>query len=172
MQKLNQKAKDSSKVGGAAGADGVSGTSQQHEAAQPAPGGGEPGVVRLGRHGGLPRTLFEELFGSDSEWSDSEDDVPPSEGAAHGSDDRSSRGAATPAAPRAAPRPMGRSSPGASPGPDLPDLPDDPWLRIIELLADNAGLRAGKMLRQMARVSRVFAQAAREHPDNNLPSVG
>ena len=29
-------------------------------------------------------------------------------------------------------------------------------------------LRAAKMLRKTARVSRIFAQHAREHPDNNI----
>ena len=46
-------------------------------------------------------------------------------------------------------------------------LPDDLWMMIIETIAEQHGLRAGKELRKQARVSRVFATAARDHPDNN-----
>ena len=50
-----------------------------------------------------------------------------------------------------------------------PQLPDDIWLSIIAINVVCHGLRAAKALRKQARVSSVFARAAREHPDNNAP---
>ena len=50
-----------------------------------------------------------------------------------------------------------------------PQLPDDIWLSIIAINVACHGLRAAKALRKQARVSSVFARAAREHPDNNAP---
>ena len=49
-------------------------------------------------------------------------------------------------------------------------LPDDIWLSIIAINVELDGLRAAKSLRKQARVSTVFARAARDHPDNNVPA--
>ena len=48
-------------------------------------------------------------------------------------------------------------------------MPDDTWLFIIRSIVQSHGLRAAKELRKVGRVSRVFALAARAHPDNNPP---
>lgn len=46
------------------------------------------------------------------------------------------------------------------------ELPDDIWLQIIKVIEVANGLRAAKVLRKTARVSRIFAHVARTHPDN------
>jgi hypothetical protein len=43
-------------------------------------------------------------------------------------------------------------------------------LLIIRAIVQSNGLRAAKELRKVGRVSSVFAQAARSHPDNNPPN--
>ena len=48
-------------------------------------------------------------------------------------------------------------------------LPDEMWDIIIAVFAAGHGIRAAKELRRVARVSRVFASAARTHPDNCSP---
>ena len=48
------------------------------------------------------------------------------------------------------------------------ELSEDLWEVVIEHMCQMHGLRAAKMLRKTARVSRIFAQHAREHPDNNI----
>ena len=55
--------------------------------------------------------------------------------------------------------------------PQQPELPDDFLNMIIDQTVQDSGLCAGKKLRLFARVNRLFAQAAREHPDNNVPSA-
>lgn len=49
--------------------------------------------------------------------------------------------------------------------------PDDVVLKIIDYVKKDSGLRAGKELRKKARVSHLFADAARAHPDNNIPNA-
>ena len=49
-------------------------------------------------------------------------------------------------------------------------LPDDIWQQIIELAVPADGLYAAKRLNKLAILSTVFARAAREHPDNQLPT--
>ena len=48
-------------------------------------------------------------------------------------------------------------------------LPDEMWDIILAVFAEGHGIRAAKELRKVARVSRVFASAARTHPDNCSP---
>ena len=48
-------------------------------------------------------------------------------------------------------------------------LPDELWSIIIDVFAESHGIRAAKELRKVSRVSRVFATAARTHPDNCSP---
>ena len=50
-----------------------------------------------------------------------------------------------------------------------PVLPDDLWSVILDFLVCTSGLRAGKELRKIARVSHLFAHRARHHPDNVVP---
>ncbi len=50
-------------------------------------------------------------------------------------------------------------------------LTDDCWTKIIDYFTEKHGLRAAKMLRKYARVSRIFLRRAREHPDNNPPPM-
>ena len=52
-----------------------------------------------------------------------------------------------------------------------PQLPDDCWTKIIDYFTEKHGLRAAKMLRKYARISRIFSRRAREHPDNNPPPM-
>ena len=49
------------------------------------------------------------------------------------------------------------------------ELCDDFLLMLIDKVIEIEGLCAAKQLRSMARVSRVFARAARSHPDNQIP---
>ena len=44
-------------------------------------------------------------------------------------------------------------------------LPDELWSIIIDVFAESHGIRAAKELRKVSRVSRVFATAARTHPE-------
>ena len=48
---------------------------------------------------------------------------------------------------------------------DLPELPDDMWRVII----DHAGVD-GKRARRLAKLGRVFGEAARQHEDNVVPA--
>ena len=50
-----------------------------------------------------------------------------------------------------------------------PVLPHDLWSVILDFLVCTSGLRAGKELRKIARVSHIFAHRARHHPDNIIP---
>ena len=49
------------------------------------------------------------------------------------------------------------------------ELCDDFLLMLIDKVIEIEGLCAAKQLRSMERVSRVFAHAARSHPDNQIP---
>ena len=51
------------------------------------------------------------------------------------------------------------------------DLPFDAWETVIDHYKEMHGLRSGKMLRKVARVSPQFADEARAHPDNNAPPI-
>ena len=48
-------------------------------------------------------------------------------------------------------------------------LSDDVWHLIIDNVCLNSGLYAGKAVRRLACISRVFAMRAATHPDNMLP---
>ena len=50
-------------------------------------------------------------------------------------------------------------------------LPEEVWLVIIDHVQLRNGIRAAKELRKMARVSKIFAHAARAHPDNIYVAV-
>ena len=52
------------------------------------------------------------------------------------------------------------------------ELPDEIWANVIGIFTAKHGLRAAKMLRKVARVSRLFALHAAAHPDNRLPPPG
>ena len=52
------------------------------------------------------------------------------------------------------------------------ELPEDIWAIVIAIFTAKHGLRAAKMLRKVARVSRLFALHAAAHPDNRLPPPG
>lgn len=52
------------------------------------------------------------------------------------------------------------------------ELPEDVWTIVINTFTAKHGLRAAKMLRKVARVSRLFALHAAAHPDNSLPPPG
>ena len=52
------------------------------------------------------------------------------------------------------------------------ELPEDVWTIVINTFTAKHGLRAAKMLRKVARVSRLFALHAAAHPDNRLPPPG
>ena len=52
------------------------------------------------------------------------------------------------------------------------ELPEDVWTIVIATFTAKHGLRAAKMLRKVARVSRLFALHAAAHPDNRLPPPG
>ena len=50
-------------------------------------------------------------------------------------------------------------------------MPDDMLHMIIDSVVKAEGLCAAKQLRSLARVSSLFARAARAHPDNNPPGA-
>ena len=55
--------------------------------------------------------------------------------------------------------------------PGIGVLPDDFWRMVIDKVCELEGLCAAKQLRSYARVSKLFARAAKRHPDNNAPSA-